>query len=205
MKFDLTRFEVKKSAILDATHKCIYEQGIANISMRSIAQEARVSQSVLHYYFKSKEDLLNEYTKTLLDRMIYEIERRYKHSDSPEKKIEAVFEAGRAFCSKQPELFVTFVDSWELSIRNPRMQKFFAHLYDSLTRLIEEIIEEGRAAGVFNAVNKENLSVFIIAFIRGTGLQWYMREESFDLEMLFEEFFGTVKALLYKKPGRLRA
>ncbi len=200
MRFDLTRFEIKKSAILDATHKCIYEQGIARISMRSIAREAKVSQSILHYYFKSKEDLLAEYIETLLDRFIYEIERRYNQSDSPEKKLEAVFDAGKAFCSRQRDLFVAFVDSWELSIRNPKMKRFFSSLYERLTKLIEDIIEEGIKAGTFNDVSKDTLSVFIIGFVRGTGLQWYMREEPFDLDGLFEEFFGNLKRFMFKKP-----
>lgn len=196
MKRALTRFERKKSAILDATHTCIYKKGIAQVSMRSIAKEANVSQSVLHYYFKSKEDLLTEYIKTLLDRYIYDIERRYSQSDPPEKKLEAVFDAGKAFCSRQKDLFVAFVDSWELAIRNPTMQKSFANLYETLAKSIEEIIEEGIQSGVFRDVRKDSLSVYIIGFVRGTGLQWYMREEAFDLEELFDVFFGDLKKFL---------
>ena len=37
MKFDLTKYEIKKNIILNATYKCIFRQGIAGISMRSIA------------------------------------------------------------------------------------------------------------------------------------------------------------------------
>ena len=166
--------------------------------MRLIAKEANVSQSVLHYYFKSKEDLFIEYTKMLLDRYVYDIERRYSQSDSPDKKLEAVFDAGKAFCGKQKDLFVAFVDSWELSIRNPAMQKSFAKLYDSIAKLIEEIIEEGIQTGVFRDVRKDSLSVYIIGFMRGTGLQWYMREEPFDLQGLFDEFFGSLKVFMAK-------
>lgn len=135
MKSDPTRFEIKKSAILDATHRCIFAEGVANTSMRSIAKAANVSQSVLHYYFKNKEDLLIEYSRKLVDWFVYDIERRYNQSDPPQKKLDAVFEAAKTFCGERRDLFVAFVDTWELAIRNPLMKESFTILYERLTKL----------------------------------------------------------------------
>ena len=46
MKFDLTKYEIKKNIILNATYKCIFRQGIAGLSMRSIA--SLLSQNSLY-------------------------------------------------------------------------------------------------------------------------------------------------------------
>ena len=68
---------VKRKEIINATFKCIYEKGAEEVSMRSIAREANINQSTLHYYFKNKENLLTEFVRALFDRFIYDIERRY--------------------------------------------------------------------------------------------------------------------------------
>lgn len=44
--------------ILDATVKCISKFGYEGASMVEIARAAGVSKSLLHYHFKSKQDLV---------------------------------------------------------------------------------------------------------------------------------------------------
>ena len=90
MKFDLTKCEIKKDNILNATYKCIYELGVSGISMRSIAKEAGVNQPMLHYYFKNRENLLTESLRALFDRFTADITKGYKASDPPEKKLDAL-------------------------------------------------------------------------------------------------------------------
>jgi AcrR family transcriptional regulator len=61
MKYELAKYEIKKHKIINAAFKRIYEQGIEGTTMRSIAKEAKVNQALLHYYFKNKEHLLEEF------------------------------------------------------------------------------------------------------------------------------------------------
>ncbi|HJX30437.1 MAG TPA: TetR/AcrR family transcriptional regulator [Thermodesulfobacteriota bacterium] len=97
----LTKYEKKKGIILDATFKCIYEHGIKNLSLRSIAKEAKVNQSDLLYYFKNKENLLTEFIRTLFKKFMHNVEKGVNKLDSPEKKIEALLKRGVSFSSKQ--------------------------------------------------------------------------------------------------------
>jgi len=197
--FELTKHDKKRSQILNATFQAIYEEGVADISMRSIARMAKTNQSTLHYYFQSKENLLNEFIKALFDRFMYEIERRYEASDPPEKKLEAIFEAGKDFAGKHRELFVVFIDCWSLSIRDGHLKKTFSYYYLQMTRLFEGIIEEGMQAGVFNQVRKDILSVLLIAFVGGMGMQWHMRKRSFDLKKHFSILTENLRSRIVKK------
>src|ERR1043165_6877088 len=43
--------------ILDAAHAVFVRRGTAGARMQEIAAEARVNQALLHYYFRSKEQL----------------------------------------------------------------------------------------------------------------------------------------------------
>ena len=198
MKFDLVNYDQKKNEILNATYQTVYEQGIVDMSMRSIAKTARVNQSTLHYYFQNKENLLTEFIKALFDRFIYEIERRYVSSDPPDKKLEAIFEAGRDFAGKQRELFVVFIDCWSLSIRNPSLKKIFSDVYVNMTSLFEDILEEGMKSGAFNTVRKDILSVMLISFVGGMGMQWHMRKRSFDVRKHFNVLTHNLKSIIIK-------
>jgi len=199
VKYELTKYDMKKNKILEATFRCIYKKGIAEVSMRSIAKEAHLNQSTLHYYFKTKENLLAEFIQTLFNRFIYDIERRYNHSDTPERKLEAVFEAGKEFSSGQPKLYTVFVDCWSLAIRNKAMRKMFSDLYEKIAKLIEIILNEGETKGVFNSVREDAVSTFIISLVAGTGLQLHMRQKSFYPKDHFDHATDYFRKLILKR------
>jgi AcrR family transcriptional regulator len=103
-------------------------------------------------YFQNKENLLKECLQVLFNQFIFDIERQYKTSDTPEKKLDAIFFAGRTFVGKQKELFVIFMHCWALSMRNPIMHKKFSDLYEKITGVIEQILTEGYRKGAFHKV-----------------------------------------------------
>lgn len=47
----------RRVQILDATVRVIVDAGIANTSVEAVALEAGVSRTLVHYYFKTREDL----------------------------------------------------------------------------------------------------------------------------------------------------
>lgn len=197
--FDLTKYESKKNSIFNALLKCVYTHGVSGVTMRQIAQEANVNLGTLHYYFRSKESLYVEFVRVLFDRFIYDIERRYKPSDSPEKKLDAFFDAGKFYIEKQKNLFVAFIDFWSLSIRNQEMKKIFLDLYKKLSKVMEDTLEEGMQKGVFNNVRPHTLSIFFIAFVEGIGLRWHMHDGSFDLSEHFDVLCSNLKEIILKR------
>ena len=65
----------RRKQILEAVHACLLEKPFHKTSIKDIAQKAGLNHGALHYYFKSKEDLLLEYieyTKTKFDKIFYE-------------------------------------------------------------------------------------------------------------------------------------
>ena len=206
MKFDLTKYEIKKNAILDATYKCIFKQGIAGISMRSIAKEAKVNQPNLHYYFKSKENLLIEFIRAFFVRCVNDITKYLKPSDTPEKKLNAIFEAGKDRVLKEEERYVVFAEIWSLAIQHPPMQKIFLNHYVEVYKLIDSIIEEGIRKGIFNDIERNVISILFITFVEGTGLLQHMRKKPSDINKQFDIFTRTLKRIRYKNnSGTLRA
>jgi AcrR family transcriptional regulator len=184
----LTKYEKKKVIILDATFKCIYEHGIKNLSLRSIAKEAKVNKSDLLYYFKNKENLLTEFMFFLFKRYISDITRRFKESDPPEKKLQALFKAGINFAAKQKKLFVVFIDCWSLCMRSPHLQQIFWKYHEKQYKNVSDIVEKYVGEEVLNDVQKDTLTVFIISFFAGMGILRYASKKPFDYKRYSEEF-----------------
>jgi len=199
-QFLLTNAEIKKNQILEATFHCIYEQGIAGMSTRSIAKKAGVFQANLQYYFKSKEKLLREFMEILFDRMIFDVQRRFEKADPPEKKLECIMEAGRDFATRQREMFIVFISCWSLCSRNPSLRRSLSRLYLRFLNVFNEVLEEGEKRGLFNKVKKETISVFIISFVQGLSLlRWNMPQKSFRVNEHYEMFADSLRSLIIKK------
>ena len=150
MKHDVYEQEQKKIHILSATFRCISKRGIDGITLRSIAEEAKINPALLHYYFKDKENLLSKFIQYLFLHFIVDVEKQLDHSDTPEKKLETLLKAGKNFVEKQKSLFIVFIDVWSFCLRNPSLQKTYAGINKSLTEFIENILEEGTRGGIFN-------------------------------------------------------
>ena len=196
MKYELAKYEIKKHKIINAAFKRIYEQGIEGTTMRSIAKEAKVNQALLHYYFKDKEHLLEEFLQTLFSRFIYDIEKRYKASDPHQNKLEAYFAAGKDFLEKQRELFVVMIDVWAYCFRSKKLQKDYAAMNRRLTGVMRQIIAEGKQDGIFNNVNEDTLAILFVSFVVGIGCLWHMDNRSFNLSDEFDIMTRNLRQLI---------
>ena len=198
MKYELAKYEIKKHQIINAAFKRIYEQGIEGTTMRSIAKEAKVNQALLHYYFKNKEHLLEEFLQTLFNRFIYDIEKRYKASDPHPNKLEGYFAAGKDFVEKQRELFVVMIDVWTYCFRNKKLHQDYAGLNRRLTGVLRNILAAGKQDGVFNDVNEDTLAILFVSFVVGIGCLWHMDNRSFNLSDEFDIMTRNLRQLLLK-------
>ena len=198
MQYELAKYETKKHKILNAAFKQIYEQGIDGTTMRSIAKEAKVNQALLHYYFKDKEHLLEEFLQTLFNRFIYDIEKRYKASDPHQNKLEAYFAAGKDFLEKQRELFVVMVDVWTYCFRSKKLQKDYAAMNRRLTGVMRQIIAAGKQDGIFNNVNEDTLAILFVSFVVGIGCLWHMDNRSFNLSDEFDIMTRNLRQLILR-------
>lgn len=200
MQFGKLNAQVKKNQIFKATFQCIYEEGFVGMSTRSIAKKANVHQATIHYYFKSKENLLGEFMEALFDQLIDDIRRRYIAEDSPEKKFEAILASGKHFATKEKEKFVVFMSCWSLCVRDQSMKKLLTKVYQRFIKALEEILEEGIKAGVFNNVKTESMSLHILSFVQGLSLfMWAMPVRSFKAEEHFDEFASQLRRIVRRE------
>lgn len=73
--------EERKSEIVDAAEKLFAKNGIANTAVSAIVKELNVAQGLFYYYFKSKDDVIDELVRRYNQDFKKNIEKNLKNSD----------------------------------------------------------------------------------------------------------------------------
>ncbi len=172
MKFTIIKHDTKKNQILEATFKCIYEKGARATTMRSIAKRANVSQALLHYHFKNKENLLSEFIQIVLDNLVDSLGKSLSPSDTPKKKLDIYFNYGRNYAEKKGDIVLVVQEIWAISIRDAKLKKVFSDHIKKMSSLLESILAKGEKEGVFNKVSKDCYTFHrtYFAFVVGMGI-----------------------------------
>lgn len=188
-----------RTRILEATFKCIYEQGILDVSLRSIAREVGVNQASLYYYFMNKEDLLTEFIHWLFQEIINSLEVIVTKPGTPSGKVDDLVNAAKEFLRSRKQLFVVFVDCWSLSVRNKSMQKIFSNLFIQNCRVLSELIDQFKARGYFQEVSSGFFATSVVSYMSGLALITHMVRKPMDFEEHLDEWGRILKKALLTK------
>ncbi|MCM3699683.1 TetR/AcrR family transcriptional regulator [Paenibacillus macerans] len=189
--------EEKQKLVLYAAFQAVSELGFDSVTLQVIADYAKVSKGVVHYYFESKEAVLIELLKWLTAK-IYEKEcAAIKLEKSAANKLHAYI--GSAFVSpeKNRTFYRVYLDFLAKASRNPVYREINQQFYDNCNAIGQEIIQLGQKEGIF-AVNlsAEQTAPKIRAVIDGHLIQWLMIDRDDLHEFYREACLQTVMSML---------
>jgi AcrR family transcriptional regulator len=194
---DLAAAEAR-NRILAAAADCIVRDGLAKVRMAAIAQEAGVSGGLLHYHFDTKEQLFAEVLT-------------YSHDISSGLNREVMERAG----SEPPQRLSSFLDRclpsderlahewllWQelalLCIRQPKLAKVGAELYEDLYTAVLDIVTEGIGTGQFQTKLKPRMvAETAVALCDGLGARVLANDPFLTLTEARKTLAATVGALV---------
>jgi AcrR family transcriptional regulator len=173
-----------EAAILDAARKVFVEMG-PKARMQDIADEADITQSLLHYYFRKRDDLYRAVLEKELRRFLPEPVGLLVSDQPLETKLEVFARKVIDFHAQNPHLaaFVAFETHYN-DEHLERLREAFANLDLSV---MQEQIDRRAASGEVAAIDAEQLLTNVLAlcifpFISRPILQaiYGMDDASFD-------------------------
>jgi AcrR family transcriptional regulator len=172
----------RRAQIVEAFYRCIVRDGLQKASTREVAKEAGVQASILHHYFKDRDEMIEELVKNIVDeistRYVTEIGRYKNPRTRFNKAIEFLF--GPAMINEEHAGF--FYDCWAEAKRNEKVRESFAKLYRRFHRtIVDLLVETGLASGLSHAEVSE-LASMVIAIQDGISLQWEIDPQSVSLK-----------------------
>src|SRR5439155_18388574 len=131
----------RREQIVLAAAAVLGRDGYAATTLKQIAREADVAPGLLHYYFRSKDDLLIAVVEAVFGQFIQEWQESVDGLTDPFERISAAIDRFARICAERPEVTRLLLDFYALGVGTPALRDRTRRL---LAELQEHVAEEIR-------------------------------------------------------------
>jgi len=164
----LTNKAVRREQIINALLRVMSEKGYEKASIQSIAKAAQLTSGLIHYHFKTKQEILLELAHHIGNIVIARYERLRKSSNSAEQNLYALIDACLAKgADDDPAAVTAWVVIGAEAVRLPEVkviyQGYISKQLKYLTELFKQALEENQK----QTRNSKKYAATIVAAIEG--------------------------------------
>ena len=95
-----------------AAYRCIVERGIAATTTHAVAERAGMNQGSIHYYFRSKDALLERLLEELYENSMNNIRIVARSDKTPKEKITSILSRGSSLAGSRKDELIVFFAFW---------------------------------------------------------------------------------------------
>ncbi len=114
---------VRKRAFVEAAIRAIHEKGFTQLTMADVAREAGVSAGLIHHYLGSKETLLTETMRFLLNELQRCVQERLAEASTPQERLDAIIESSFDSVQMEPATVSAWLAFYVQAQRNEETAK----------------------------------------------------------------------------------
>lgn len=182
----------KKKDLIKTAIRLFADQGYDGTTTLQISREAGVTEPLIYYHFKGKEELFTHILSEAFDTYytrLQSLETRYASEFS---KIESLIRLNQQLVEEMPRRLRLILSACPARIKDPdhichnKMRRIFDWHYDFLMRCLRR----GMETGEFNTVPVEETASLIICMLNGLSRRrsLYSKENSRDLRQAAIDF-----------------
>lgn len=175
-----------RERILEAACDLVAAEGIDNVRIARVAMRAGASTALVHHYFSTREELLEQ---ALLHSFEVVADERFADEADGDgaRSASAALAAAIEECLPVPGRlerdWVLWVELWLRAAREPQLRPLAASLYRRYHEWLAAVIESGIESGEFERpANLEVLTDRTMALLDGLGLRALLRDPTMDIE-----------------------
>lgn len=171
--------------ILQAALEVVSENSISKTRMHLIAEKAGMVQSNVHYYFKTKRELLVALLKNM-HQSFWELRRNVVdcQAEGLQNKLSGFFTQKRDLILSEPEYDRAQLDYWCLGQSDPEMNRLLEASYADWRAHMERVIAEW--VPEVEQERRELISAAMLSMMMGASLQYINNPEAFNIDKYFE-------------------
>lgn len=184
--------------IMKATFTALCKFGYADLTMQKIAEESDRCKSTLHYHYETKEKLMVDFIRYLLEGFK---ERIVPDKEDPLEKLNLIID--RMLFGLNEEKTIERFHTALLEIRsqapyNDNYREQITHNDEFIHKKVEEIIEEGVKQGKFCDVDTKCFATLIMSSIDGARARKISTHRN-ETEKVRKSLNKIIEDLLLKK------
>jgi len=169
--------------ILDAAEAEFLEKGYGNAKTVAIAKRAGVSHSMLHYYFRTKEQLFQKIFKEKVQTLSQMFSVIFEQNADFTKTLRLLMETQFNFVAQNPQL-PTFVFREIISNKENRdwaIKTLFPHIFPFIST-IEKMLNNEISKGAVRPIAIHNLMMNIVSINISVFVALPVLKEAFNLD-----------------------
>ncbi len=193
-----------RDRILEAACEAIAAEGIDDVRIARVAQRAGASTALVHHYFSTREELLEQalmrsYETAAADRF----GRPVDPDASATERLRVMIDECLPLPGMQRNEWTLWVELWLQATRDPAMQPMGVRLYDAYRGWMLEVIELGIERGEFVVADPEASADFAIGLLDGLGVRALIGDPEMDVERVRSLAAARIEFELGLDPGAL--
>jgi AcrR family transcriptional regulator len=170
--------------ILEAACDLIAAEGIDEVRIARVAQRAGASTALVHHYFSTREELLEQ---ALIHSFEEAGDERFRQASDAEETATEALARGLAeslpFPGSQEREWVLWVELWLRAVREPALRPVAARLYGRYRDWVAGLIRAGTESGEFRAdADPEALADLAMALLDGTGVRALIQDPEMEVD-----------------------
>jgi AcrR family transcriptional regulator len=190
--------EDKADKILMAVRSVLAEKGYQGATISEIAQEAGISRGLLHYYFKSKEDMLCQVIRHSMAGILARTSAILESAQSPAAAAEGLCSALRGILVSDPHFFKLFLEAWVFARKGPDAQSLLKDIHSRFRQAVRRGLEGlAQKTGQPPASTRlDTLATLLTSLVDGIGMQATIEPSLLENDDLWNALDRAIFALL---------
>ena len=176
--------ESTEERILDAAFDVLQEKTLSGVRMALVAQRAGLFQSNIHYYYKSKRELLLAVQKKVLQHCI-ELRRSLGGTrDTMEAQLDAFWGQKKHSILEEPKYDYAEIEFWAQARVDEALRAEICASFQNWRRELESMLDT--FAGHLPAERRRLLAAVMVSMMEGASVQYLAQPSAFDLDAYFD-------------------
>lgn len=182
--------EERRNEIIETAGKLFEEKGYEQTQVQDIVNEIGVAKGLFYYYFKSKDEVMEELADRYADAIIDAVNKLIDKDISTFDKINRIFQIFIDSAEKRSGIFMGI-----LNVKNGiTHERIFFNVGRKMVPLVTELILSGNDNGECNCSDPKFITEFLVS-----GLFNIMNQISPDEKIDFlKEKLPTIKTMILK-------
>lgn len=152
---------IMKNKIKKAAINLFYKKGYFATSMSTIAKATGIRKSSIYHHYSTKEDILLDIFRTTMSDLQDTLQKRLGEATGAKERIKAVIYCHVIFhVQRQKEAIIAESELRGLTARN---YKEIIQMRDDYEKLLQDVLEEGVAEGIFAESDIKVISYVILS------------------------------------------
>lgn len=144
--------EIRRHQLIEAAYETFLEYGLAGTTMARISKRSGLSQSIVNYYFDSKDELVFAFVRKAYFRTIAETAQGLRQAKTPRERVDVVIRAHlghRIFTVEGAKAWVNFYGFLDRRPDLARLQTVFdRRVLSNLVHALSELVPREAAKAI---------------------------------------------------------